>query len=678
MGNMLKSCWKYVLSPIFVFFSFSLICAGQTESWERWLDRDVRYIITPKEKQIFLSLNSEKERKAFRRAFWLQRDPTPGTPANETRNEHYRRLQYVEKYLGRNTAKEAWETDRGRIYIILGEPIDIQRFHETSANTVSMELWQYQGDVGLGFPPVFYILFYQDDRFGDFRLYNPSFHDPQTLVQDNLRQPLQREDAYEQLLRVSAELAQASLSLIPGAGRNPRQASSSLSSEILLTRIHQLPEKKADPKWAEAFVRHKDVILTDYSVQYVESHYTYFVHQERGRNYLHYVIEPYKVSMAQYDDKIYSSFKLNMKISDEDGGLVHQEEKAIQVEMTRDDFKQVHGRLSALGDLTALIGGRFNVSILLRNTNSKEFSSAEAACVSPKKGGPSLSPILFLYDETTPSDPARTLPFQFGEHRFFPNTRRTYTQSDNLLVYFELYNPVMEMENYAIDYKVNRDDNEIFSRRIQVGGETSFAEKLSLQDVSPGYYSVQAVLFGPDEKIIGKKQGEFIVSERSAIPRPWRYNKVYPPLGHPYFGMIRAYQYLGQGDYAETIRELSPLYNAAEPQLDVSKLLAKAYMGKEDYSKVIEVLSPLGCVQDFEILEMLGKSYLLAGDYEAAVTTLEKALEAGGEVIGVINAIGLAYLKLNQPQDALVYFKRSLRLNPDQEDIREHISRIDN
>ena len=45
------------------------------EKWKKWLNEEVVYIITPKEKEIFLTLNSEREREAFEKAFWLQETP---------------------------------------------------------------------------------------------------------------------------------------------------------------------------------------------------------------------------------------------------------------------------------------------------------------------------------------------------------------------------------------------------------------------------------------------------------------------------------------------------------------------------------------------------------------------------------------------------------------------------
>ncbi|MEN6312592.1 MAG: GWxTD domain-containing protein, partial [Acidobacteriota bacterium] len=43
----------------------------------------VAYIISPKEREVFLELPDERDRDLFIEAFWKLRDPTPETPANE-------------------------------------------------------------------------------------------------------------------------------------------------------------------------------------------------------------------------------------------------------------------------------------------------------------------------------------------------------------------------------------------------------------------------------------------------------------------------------------------------------------------------------------------------------------------------------------------------------------------
>src|SRR4030067_961509 len=69
-----------------------------------WLDL-VSYIISPVEKEVFLQLTSERDRDIFMETFWKQRDPTPGTPENEYREEHLKRWTYANKIYGRGTTR---------------------------------------------------------------------------------------------------------------------------------------------------------------------------------------------------------------------------------------------------------------------------------------------------------------------------------------------------------------------------------------------------------------------------------------------------------------------------------------------------------------------------------------------------------------------------------------------
>jgi len=86
------------------------------------------------------------EEEVFIKAFWKQRDPTPGTPENEFKEEHYRRINYANYHFGRGVPKPGWQTDRGRIYIILGEPRDIQSYTGNS-EIFNAEVWFYQDSI---------------------------------------------------------------------------------------------------------------------------------------------------------------------------------------------------------------------------------------------------------------------------------------------------------------------------------------------------------------------------------------------------------------------------------------------------------------------------------------------------------------------------------------------------
>ena len=90
------------------------------EKYKKWLEEEVIYIISDNEKEVFKSLRTDEERENFINIFWKRRDPTPETPFNEYREEHYRRIEYANKNYFEG--KAGWRTDRGRVYIMFGPP----------------------------------------------------------------------------------------------------------------------------------------------------------------------------------------------------------------------------------------------------------------------------------------------------------------------------------------------------------------------------------------------------------------------------------------------------------------------------------------------------------------------------------------------------------------------------
>jgi TonB family protein len=88
--------------------------------YRKWLDEEVVYIISDKERDVFLQLKTDKERDFFIEYFWTARDPDSSTPTNEFKEEHYRRLAYANEHF--TTADmPGWKTELGKLYIVLGE-----------------------------------------------------------------------------------------------------------------------------------------------------------------------------------------------------------------------------------------------------------------------------------------------------------------------------------------------------------------------------------------------------------------------------------------------------------------------------------------------------------------------------------------------------------------------------
>jgi len=88
--------------------------------YQKWLDQDVRYIITAEERTDFAKLTSNQQRDRFVEDFWERRNPQQGSAENTFKEEHYRRLAYTNQHFAADGA--GYKTDRGRIYILYGPP----------------------------------------------------------------------------------------------------------------------------------------------------------------------------------------------------------------------------------------------------------------------------------------------------------------------------------------------------------------------------------------------------------------------------------------------------------------------------------------------------------------------------------------------------------------------------
>lgn len=114
---------------------------------------------------------------------WSNRDPSPGTPINEFKDEYFRRVRYANANF--SLFQEGWKTDRGMIYILFGPPTEIIRQEYDSTPILDAEFnTLYRYTVPYPMQHWWYmtknILFSFHDRFGmgDYRLLVPYNYDP--------------------------------------------------------------------------------------------------------------------------------------------------------------------------------------------------------------------------------------------------------------------------------------------------------------------------------------------------------------------------------------------------------------------------------------------------------------------------------------------------------------------
>ena len=148
------------------------ILGGKTEEEKSLLSpdeierfkQDVTYIATAGELDIFDQLTLEGK-KRYIEEFWRKRDTNPDTPINEFKIEHYRRINYANLQFSRTReSSDGWYADMGRVYILYGEPTEIER-HPLTRESKSWEQWNYnelEGGV--------YFIFIDEDGYGVYRL----------------------------------------------------------------------------------------------------------------------------------------------------------------------------------------------------------------------------------------------------------------------------------------------------------------------------------------------------------------------------------------------------------------------------------------------------------------------------------------------------------------------------
>src|SRR6201986_3399302 len=128
--------------------------------YKKWVDEDVRWIITYQELKAFKSLSNDEERDNFIEQFWRRRNPDPDSPENEFREENYRRIAYANEHFA--AGKPGWKTDRGHMYIAYGKPDSIESHPSGGSyerpmeegggetSTFPFETWHYRDIEGIG------------------------------------------------------------------------------------------------------------------------------------------------------------------------------------------------------------------------------------------------------------------------------------------------------------------------------------------------------------------------------------------------------------------------------------------------------------------------------------------------------------------------------------------------
>lgn len=655
------------------------------QQYRRWLEEEVVYIITPKEKEVFLQLQNDRERNLFIEAFWKQRDPNPNTLENEFKKEHYKRIEYANRWFGKDSPGPGWRSAMGRIYIILGEPTAIDKY-ESLTEIFPTIIWFYEGMMEYGLPNAFSVVFFKKGGIGEYELYSPIKFGPQFLLIHYMGDLKDYADAYNQLIEIEPNIAKVSLSLIHGE-TSAYIPSLSIASEVLLSaKIPSIPYEKVNDEYAKKFLLYKDIIEVDYTANYIENDFFLEVlRDDSGIFFVHYLIEPKRLSIEQYGKMFKTILEINGNISDSDGNTIFQYERSIPVELNQEQMEKIKSKLFSFQDVFPLLEGSYKFNILLKNTIFKEFTSVERNIVISKPSQPQMSSLILANRvQKDPKDKGSNKAFLIGGIQFVPSPRNDFSLEDTLYLVFQIYSLDKELrETGFLDYSISRqnfkDNAKVFSftRSIkEYPDQTNIHEEFPLKGLAPEHYKIRVALLNKNKEEVLARENNFYISHFASIPRPWILSLSRPPSDSPVYLNILGNQFLNKKNLPQARALLEKAYlqnpNSSEFALD----FCRALLAAKDYRGIKNIALPFQSQGKNEFLGLLGQSCQALREYEEAISYYKAHLSHFGTNINILNSIGECYYQLGNIEEALTAWEKSLELNPKQENLKKVVDSL--
>ncbi len=660
------------------------------QKYQNFMDL-TEYIMMEEERDVFMQLQTNRDRDIFIETFWAQRDPTPGTPVNEYKQEHIQRFHHANQRYGRSTAREGWRTDQGQIYIILGEPHSVERFY-SQQGIYPTEVWYYYGDKQKGLLPHFAIVFYKRSGIGEFQLYDHVADGPSALLVDGRHMDSANyQDLYEKIQELAPTLALVSHSLVPGD--IPFNYQPSPVNNILMADILESPKKDVNPQYATHFLDYKGIVSSEYMTNYVESetHLAFVRDPLLGMNFVHFSMAPQKISLDYYEpkDQYFCNFSINVSLRKGDEDIVFQYTKDFPFYFSPDKVDGIQSNGIAIEDSFPIAEGSYKFIVLLQNSVGKEFSVFEKdITVSDVLEEPEINTFLLGY-KTQKYSGNLHIPFKIMDTKLLLDPKNTFASGDKLHFMVNMVNVSRELwESGRLNIHIQGmkpnnpvvKDLDIRLTDFPFNSVISLTEQLEAAVLSPDYYEVSAELVKGDGRVLDTAKTNLIISPETAVAHPMSHTKAFSHANSFVFYLMLANQYdkSNQPEKAESfyqrVFDIRPDYVKA--LLDYSQFLIE----QKKFQKGLEVVEELKANEsaEYEYLLLKGKALMGLGKYPEAIDYLLQGNQIYNSDFVLLNALGYCYHQTGQKKKALDVFRSSLELNARQPEIKAMMDKIRN
>ena len=482
--------------------------------YDKWLNQDILYIITDDERAVFSKLSTPEEKEQFIEQFWQRRNPNPSQGGNEFREEHYRRIAYANaKYA---SGIPGWKTDRGRIYIMFGEPAEIEDHagggnyvrpsYEGggSTNTYPFQTWRYRHIDGVGDDVE--IEFVDQSWTGLYKMVMSPWEKDMLLNVDGAGETLRE------------RLGQAQRNYRPGLHPGFYSDTSMMaraglrSKDMPFERMLQYYNLQRPP-----VIQHKELqSIVETHVTYNTLPFRYVLSHIRADNERAFVPITLEVENKGLDYKQFQEggiYKARVGIygavTSLTGKVVAEFEDTIASEY-RPELYQQGLQQKSLYQKTVLIPlGLNKLDLVVKDLNNGNVGTVSTSINVPRQGDASLeaSPLMLAkMIEPMNSLPDAPQSFVIGDLKVVPNVTGTYKSSDPLNVYFQIYNvgrdEAQPKPKLVTSYTIMRDQKLVSQLIDQAGTSVSYASerrvvmarRLGLDGLQPGHYKLSVVV----------------------------------------------------------------------------------------------------------------------------------------------------------------------------------------
>ena len=475
--------------------------------YKKWLSEEVPYIITDPERATFKKLSTDDEREAFIENFWERRNPNPGSPENEYKEEYYRRIAYANEHFA--SGIPGWKTDRGRIYITYG-PADEVDSHPSGGSyerpdsegggetsTYPFEQWRYRYIDGIGNNVI--LEFVDTTMTGEYRLtMDPGEKDALLHV------PGAGLTMAEQMGMTGSQSKMDRFTRTDGMtvgqtmGGEPESMNEFTRLDLYSKIFQPPPVKFKDLKAVVTSRLSANLLPFDARTDFIR------VTDETVLTPITVQISNSDLQFQNKDGVMHGVLDIFVEITSLGGHIVNTFEKSLVLDVPEHEFQLYQGHKSLYQQAVPLRPGRYKLSIVLKDDLNGHMGSEELGIVVPNFGEDKLTnSSLILADQIQPLSTREvgTGPFVIGATKVRPSVNNTFTRDQTLGIYMQVYNLGIDDKTHKpsldVRYEVEKDGKSLLDRPEDAASlkkasqQFTVMKTMGLRGLTPGKYTVE-------------------------------------------------------------------------------------------------------------------------------------------------------------------------------------------